>query len=444
MHTSLSTNTTLLRTAVVVLLGRERESVVTPFIGNHQVRSLQASSDDISAAYLGEFRNSIFFAAQSFPEHGINACWDESCDHTSAASTCRIEAAFACSLRYFPPQTGVDWFVFTTGSVFWNTEGLIAEVERAEQLLLPGDPSRDILLVGGGGLLIFDEFMILSRPAVNFLASIVEDYTVKRGRLDSQEMIAAEAALALTKRFAFAPFGSCKAALGACNDQGSHVSTNRQSPSSATPQLCPFKLDPRRPRDGFPYTANELVHFCLAGPLAQGDCGGGSTGGGGGGKGGGAAREAVGNTFKALKRRPRQQSDHLVKTKPRGCAWVFGRLAQSKTGSLSSSNSDGGGAQSARRRFVSNAAHRRPTGAISELLKADRIERGSDDSLGARAHGGDDSDDPEKASACRLAQAMHNFAAFGNAQIEDFRYLSAVRDRARTAKNCSWLSARVN
>jgi len=128
MHTSLSTNTTLLRTAVVVLLGRERESVVTPFIGNHQVRSLQASSDDISAAYLGEFRNSIFFAAQSFPEHGINACWDESCDHTSAASTCRIEAAFACSLRYFPPQTGVDWFVFTTGSVFWNTEGLIAEV----------------------------------------------------------------------------------------------------------------------------------------------------------------------------------------------------------------------------------------------------------------------------------------------------------------------------
>jgi hypothetical protein len=40
-------------------------------------------------------------------------------------------------------------------------------------MLLPGDPSRDILLIGGGGLLIFEEFMILSRPAVVFLANQV-------------------------------------------------------------------------------------------------------------------------------------------------------------------------------------------------------------------------------------------------------------------------------
>ena len=146
-----------------------------------------------------------------------------------AASPCRIEAAFKCAARHSFPRGAIpDWFVFTTPGVFWNEAGLRSELSRAEGLLLPATPKHDVLLVGGGGLMTFREFMIFSRPAINLLA-------------DSTYL------------------ASCSSRLSACD------------PSSRSGG-CKFRNE-RRDRGGSTYTPNELVHYCLRAPLGAGRCG---------------------------------------------------------------------------------------------------------------------------------------------------------------------------
>ena len=62
------------------------------------------------------------------------------------------------------------WFVFTDRETWWHDEGLDVELRRSEAILAPATADDDVLLVGGGGLLPFDRFLILSRAAVSKLA----------------------------------------------------------------------------------------------------------------------------------------------------------------------------------------------------------------------------------------------------------------------------------
>ena len=115
------------------------------------------------------------------------------------------------------------WFVFTDRATWWHDEGLFLELRRAERLLLPASPDSndDVLLVGGGGLLPFPRFLILSRAAVSKLA-------------DAKFLDA------------------CRARLLACDPDARGAG-------------CKFK---RHNAADVAYTGAQLAHFCLADDLA--------------------------------------------------------------------------------------------------------------------------------------------------------------------------------
>ncbi len=185
----------------------------------------------VRAAYLDEFPQAAVFGTPGLLAAAPGAspdapCWNASCAARGPTSPCRLEASLGCALRRFDRVPDVAWFVFSTSDTFWHAEGLAAELARAELLLAPADPRRDVLLVGGGGLLTFAQFMVLSRPALAKLADP-------------------------------AVLDACRARLLACDPRAFRSS-------------CKFKLNPRRAEL---YAAHELVHFCLAEPLRFGSCG---------------------------------------------------------------------------------------------------------------------------------------------------------------------------
>jgi hypothetical protein len=309
----------LLRVAFIVLL----DDAATDTIPAKWKETAAAASSSAAGAlalstWLGEYSHRSLYASEANPTLGIVAgCWDATCAASPTASTCRLEAALACAAAAYAPHPEVEWFVFTVRNVFWHAEGLAVELARAEALLAPATPARDALLIGGGGLLTFKEFLILSRPAVRLLA----DRTL---------------------------MAACKAELDACDPAGRSG--------------CKWKADTQR---AAAKAANELVHFCMRGPLNAGRCG------------------------------------------PRGvgCEWMFGRLVHGGAGD---------GAQKARARFVSNAAHKHPDTAVATLL-------------GAKTSGATSLE----ADPCILADAILGLVAYSNTNTEGMKWLASLRNRAR-------------
>ena len=110
------------------------------------------------------------FADTAFPEHGIVCCC---CQGESAVEkdARELETVFSLvdaevrDLRN-PPR----WIIFTRGDSYWNPANTLAELARLEDYLAPASPSTDVLLVGGGGYIVFDNFMIVSVPGLHILA----------------------------------------------------------------------------------------------------------------------------------------------------------------------------------------------------------------------------------------------------------------------------------
>ena len=114
------------------------------------------------------------------------------------------------------------WFVFTDRETWWHDEGLDVELRRSEAILAPATADDDVLLVGGGGLLPFDRFLILSRAAVSKLAD-------------------------------GAFLGACRERLRACDPNERRAG-------------CKFK---GQATNNASYTAAQLAHYCLAADLAK-------------------------------------------------------------------------------------------------------------------------------------------------------------------------------
>ena len=100
-----------------------------------------------------------------------------------------MEAAFGCAWRAAQGRE-VRWFAFTDATTWWHAEGLAEELARAEALLSPASPEADdVLLLGGGGLLTFANFMLLSPAAVRALAddAFVDECRERLVRCDPDE-----------------------------------------------------------------------------------------------------------------------------------------------------------------------------------------------------------------------------------------------------------------
>ena len=173
------------------------------------------------------------YADSAWPEHKISGCCgagNTTLGADVASSEYRLEHLFEAKLE--AAKTGgpdYEWYVFTDGDTWWHARGLAVELERVEALLLPATPEKDVLLVGGGGLLIFSEFMVVSRRALDLLGN--------RTFMDS-----------------------CRANLYSCSEKP-------LAPHSG----CRFMANRRPP--GNLYMANQLVHYCLTPYLQKGKCG---------------------------------------------------------------------------------------------------------------------------------------------------------------------------
>ena len=162
-------------------------------------------------------------------------CWDSACGSKAASAPCRLEAAFGCAFAratraVISGEVVPRWFVFTDSETWWHDEGLANELFRAEALLRPATPENDVLLHGGGGLLTFGNFMIVS--------------------------------LAGMRRLAHPQFlPACRERLLACDPDERGAG-------------CKFK---KHAAPGEAYMANQLVHYCLQDDLATcarpGGCG---------------------------------------------------------------------------------------------------------------------------------------------------------------------------
>lgn len=222
----MNTSSFLLRVAFVVLLDDSAtDSMPTKGITSPLGKSASAGNVALTT-WLSEFPHRSLYASESNLPLGIQAgCWDARCAASPSSSTCRLEAAFGCAAEAYAASSEVEWFVFTVQNVFWHAEGLASELARAEALLAPATPARDPLLIGGGGLLTFKEFMILSKPAVHRLAN-----------------------------YGFRT--ACKARLDECDPSGN--------------EGCKWKADSKRAPTK---AANELVHFCMRDVLKGSRCG---------------------------------------------------------------------------------------------------------------------------------------------------------------------------
>jgi len=185
-----------------------------------------ATTREMEASYLRRFGQRAVYANDYVTEAGLGEkCWDDACAAEASGHPCRFEAALLCAFRrgkrnVMHGDVVPRWFVFTDRGTWWHDEGLYRELARAEAMLRPATPDEDILLIGGGGLLPFTNFLILSRPA---LVKLV------RGKF----------------------LADCKERLGRCDPaiRGSG---------------CRFKA-----RVGAGYTGGQLARYCLADDLGR-------------------------------------------------------------------------------------------------------------------------------------------------------------------------------
>ena len=148
----------------------------------------------------------------------------------------RLEHLFPDVLARAP--SGVDWFIFTHSDTWWHLPNLESELQRIESNLAPAAPTRDILVVGGGGYLVFSCFLILSKPALAYLSNgTVLDACRKELR-------------------------ECRPYKHRMPNEFAHmvaVGCHHSGPGSGR----------KTPR----YKAAALVNYCAAEPLATGQCG---------------------------------------------------------------------------------------------------------------------------------------------------------------------------
>ena len=126
-----------------------------------------------------------------------------------------------------------EWFVVTTGETWWHLEHLEAELARLEVLMWPATPRDSPLLLGGGGYIVFANFMILSRPSLELLGDP-----------------------ALLK--------SCRAGLVSCNK--TVATPNHWAVARSLGCRHGEQVDQRRDAS---YTGSQLVNYCLLPYLAR-------------------------------------------------------------------------------------------------------------------------------------------------------------------------------
>lgn len=148
----------------------------------------------------------------------------------------RLEELFPHVLHHY--SESVKWFVFTRADTWWNINNLGAELARIEASVYPATPQRDILVVGGGGFIVFSCFLILSKPALIYLSN--------QTLLDQ-----------------------CRQSLLDCRPYEYRTPNEFAQMRSLG---CHFK-GPGSGRESRSYTASSLVNYCAAEPLALGKCG---------------------------------------------------------------------------------------------------------------------------------------------------------------------------
>ena len=173
------------------------------------------------------------YAGLADPSKNILACCGAS---PPSDPEMRLEKMFPEVLARAPD--GVEWFIFTAGDTWWHMPNLVYELHRIETAVAPAKPMRDILVVGGGGYVIFSSFMILSKPAVAFLSN----QTTLSG---------------------------CRDGLRVCRSY-EHRMPNEFAQMRA---IGCHHNGPGTGRMDGTYQAKELVNYCVASPLATGKCG---------------------------------------------------------------------------------------------------------------------------------------------------------------------------
>jgi hypothetical protein len=174
-----------------------------------------------------------FYSDTSRPDLGIRECskWPFGDPER------RFEQIFSDVLAQ--AQTGVDWFIFTHSDTWWHLPNLGTELHRIESVIAPAAPVKDFLVVGGGGYVVFDAFMILSKPALAYLSNC----TV---------------------------VDACRTAMNECKEY------EYRMPNEFA-QMVAIGCHHSGPNTGRkpakPYSAANLVNYCAAAPLAQGKCG---------------------------------------------------------------------------------------------------------------------------------------------------------------------------
>lgn len=162
------------------------------------------------------------------PRDDVLACCGET---APAIAEERLEHLFPTILSRSSREH--EWFVVTTGETWWHMEHLEAELTRLEALLWPATPRNAPLLLGGGGYIVFANFMILSRPSLELLA----DPVLLEG---------------------------CRAGLVACNK--TVATPNHWAVARAMGCRHGERVDRRRDAS---YTGSQLVTYCLLPYLAQ-------------------------------------------------------------------------------------------------------------------------------------------------------------------------------
>mmetsp|Transcript_33832 Transcript_33832/g.43619 ORF Transcript_33832/g.43619 Transcript_33832/m.43619 type:complete len:351 (-) Transcript_33832:151-1203(-) len=313
----------------------------------------------LTNSYLQNIPHQFCYSKKDPNQQKIQSCWNQTCDQTTFSSSCRLESAFKVALNQ-NINNNVDWFIFTTSNVWWNQIGLEIELKRAEKLLFPSNPKEDVLLIGGGGLMIFSMFMIISKPALILLS---DDHFMQQ----------------------------CHHRLRLCDSRISHSGCKFKTMKSSASLSHGHDQDQtqRDINDHYyhsssslsTYSANELVHYCLAPSLKIGRCG------------------------ETIKEKTK---------KSKGCEWMFGRLVHGDIGD---------GATAARRRFVSNARQKRPEGfftssssKISTMMRKEKTTR--------NVNGGYVSDilDQNEAHICAIDQ-FKDLVAYANTDTAGMMWL---------------------
>ena len=174
-----------------------------------------------------------FYSDRAWPELGIRAC----CEQTYNDPERRFEQMFPDVLEQAQPDT--DWFIFTFSDTWWHLPNLSTELRRIESAVSPATPANDFLVVGGGGYIVFDAFMVLSRQALAYFSN--------------------------------------KTVVDTCRSEMSECKKYEYRMPNEFAQMvaigCHYNGPDTGRKPSVPYSAANLVNYCAAAPLARGKCG---------------------------------------------------------------------------------------------------------------------------------------------------------------------------